>query len=82
LITTLTDSRNRTAQEIKHLLTEQGLELAAPGSAMWAFEPSIEEGFIAKTTVPLSDEDSAKLMEVLEKIDSHDDVQNVYTNAE
>ncbi len=82
LIQTLTDSRNRTAQEIKHLLTEQGLELAAPGSAMWAFDTSTEEGFVAKTTVPLSEDDSTKLMETLEKIDSHDDVQSIYTNAE
>jgi len=81
LIEALTDSRNRTAQEIKHLLTENGLTLAAPGSAMWAFEKSIEEGYVPKTTVPLSDTDSAKLMEVLEKIDAHDDVENVYTNA-
>src|SRR3989338_5100953 len=81
VIEVLTDSRNRTAQEIKHLLTENGLTLAAPGSAMWAFEKSIEEGYVPKTTVPLSDTDSAKLMEVLEKIDAHDDVENVYTNA-
>lgn len=89
LIETLTDSRNRTAQEIKHLLTENGLALAAPGSAMWAFEKSIEEGpstelrasYVPKTTVPLSDADNAKLTEILEKIDAHDDVENVYTNA-
>ena len=82
LIEALTDSRNRTAQEIKHLLTENGLALAAPGSAMWAFEKSIEEGYVPKTTVLLSDTDSAKLMEVLEKIDAHDDVEEVYTNAQ
>jgi transcriptional/translational regulatory protein YebC/TACO1 len=32
--------------------------------------------------VPLSEEDDAKLMEILEKIDAYDDVQEVYTNAE
>ena len=32
IIETVTDSRNRTAQEIKHLLSELGLALAAPGS--------------------------------------------------
>ena len=37
LIETLTDNHNRTAQEIKHLLLENGLALASPGSAMWAF---------------------------------------------
>lgn len=81
LIDTLTDSRNRTAQEIKHLLGEMGLALAAPGSATWAFEKSAE-GYKPTTTVPLSPEDDAKLMEILEKIDAYDDVQEVYTNAE
>ena len=81
LIETVTDSRNRTAQEMKHLLSEQGLSLAGPGSAAWAFEKT-GEGWNPKTTVPLSDQDNEKLMRVLEKIDAHDDVENVYTNAE
>ena len=81
VIETLTDSRNRTAQEIKHLLSELDLALASPGSALWAFEKS-HEGWVAKTTVPLSDADNAKLMELMEKIDAHDDVEEVFTNAE
>jgi YebC/PmpR family DNA-binding regulatory protein len=81
LIDTVTDSRNRTAQEIKHLLSENGLALASPGSAAWAFEKT-GEGWSPKTTVPLSESDNEKLMQVLEKIDEHDDVENVYTNAE
>ena len=81
VIDAVTDSRNRTAQEIKHLLTENGLSLAAPGSATWAFEKTAE-GWTPKTTVPLSDADNEKLVQVLEKIDGHDDVEEVYTNAQ
>jgi YebC/PmpR family DNA-binding regulatory protein len=81
VIEAVTDSRNRTAQEIKHLLVENGLSLAAPGSATWAFEKTAE-GWSPKTMVPLSEQDNEKLMQVLEKIDAHDDVENVYTNAE
>ena len=81
LIEALTDSRNRTAQEIKHLLTENGLALASPGSAMWAFEKK-GDAYEAKTTVKLTEEDNAKLMQVLQKIDAHDDVEDVCTNAE
>lgn len=80
IIETLTDSRNRTAQEIKHLLSENGLALAAPGSALWAFAKT-GEGYEAQTTVPVSENDSENLMKILEKIDSHDDVENVFTNA-
>ncbi len=80
IIDALTDSRNRTAAEIKHILSKNGLELAAPGSAMWAFEKNAE-GYTPSMTVPLSEEDSTKLMEILEQIDEHADVQGVYTNA-
>src|SRR5262249_42099085 len=80
LISALTDNRNRTAQEVKHLLTKNGLELAAQGSAAWAFTKTAE-GYEPKTTVPLSEEDDAKLMQIMEAIDAHDDVEDVFTNA-
>ena len=81
VIEALTDSRNRTAQEIKHLLSALGLALASPGSALWAFEKTAE-GYTPKTTVPLSETDDAQLMKIMEQIDAHDDVEEVYTNAE
>jgi transcriptional/translational regulatory protein YebC/TACO1 len=31
--------------------------------------------------VDLSEGDNARLLEILEAIDAHDDVENVYTNA-
>ncbi len=80
LIAALTDNRNRTAQEIKHLLSEQGLELASPGSAAWAFTKT-GNAFEATTTVPLSETDNERLMTILEVIDAHDDVEDLYTNA-
>lgn len=81
IIETVTDNRNRTAQEIKHILSKNSLALAAPGSATWAFEKTVE-GYEPKTTVPLSEEDRAKLMEIMRAIDEHDDVEDVVTNAE
>ena len=81
LIVALTDSHNRTAQEMKHLLTENGLALASPGSAMWAFEKTGTE-YTPKTTVKLSEDDTEKLHKILGVIDDHDDVEDVYTNAE
>jgi len=81
IIDTLTDNRNRTAQEIKHLLSKNGLALAAPGSAAWAFEKT-HGGYTPKTSVALSESDNASLMKILEELDMHDDVEEVYTNAE
>ncbi len=38
IIEAITDSKNRTINEIKHLLTGQGSKLAEPGSLLWNFE--------------------------------------------
>ena len=81
IIEGLTDNRNRTAAEIKHILSKRGIELASPGSATWAFGKTSTE-WEAKTTTPISDEDGEKLEELIETLLEHDDVQNVYTNAE
>ena len=81
VIEALTDSRNRTSQELKHLLSKNGLSLASPGSALWAFEKTID-GYTPKTTVSLSEADSEQLMKVLEEIDAHDDVEEVYANTD
>lgn len=80
LIDTLTDSRNRTAQEIKFLLSEHGCALAAPGSAQWAFTRGAS-GYSPNSTTLLSEDDGQKLSALLTALDEHDDVQEIYTNA-
>ena len=85
IIETLTDSRNRTAQDIKHILVKNGFALAGIGSVTWAFIKEITpEGLIWKptTTVSLSDEDLELLGKLVDELEEHDDVQDVYTNAE
>ncbi|HET8581515.1 MAG TPA: YebC/PmpR family DNA-binding transcriptional regulator [Candidatus Paceibacterota bacterium] len=81
IIDAVTDNRNRTAQEIKHLLSKNGCELAAPGSAAWAFTKTAD-GYEPTSTVPISEADGEKLSLLIEVLDENDDVQNVYTNAE
>lgn len=81
LIDAFTDSRNRTSQELKHLLDELGYALAAPGAASWAFSKNAEGGWAPTTTVPVEDADAEKLAELVEKIEAHGDVESVTTNA-
>lgn len=85
VIETLTDSRNRTAQEIKHILSKNGFALGSIGSAVWAFQKEVSpEGIIYKptTTVSLNDEELELLEKLIEELEDSDDVQDVYTNAE
>lgn len=81
IIEGLTDNKNRTVAEIKHIFTKRELALAGQGAAVWAFTKSVE-GYEPQTTVPLSEEDGQALAELLEELDEHEDVQEVYTNAE
>src|SRR3989344_847513 len=81
LIEVLTDNKNRSAGEIKHLLAENGGNLASPGAAVWAFEKT-PEGWKATTTVSLEDADIEKLDTLVEALEGNEDVQEVVTNAE
>lgn len=81
IIDALTDNKNRTTPEIKHLFSKMDLEVAAPGSAAWAFTKT---GNTYSPNEPLTDitgTDEEKLMALLEALDEHEDVQGVFTNA-
>jgi YebC/PmpR family DNA-binding regulatory protein len=77
LITTITDSRNRTVQEIKHLLTKHDTALGTQGSSLWAFTKT-QEGYEPTNPIELADEDAEKLSELVDALEDTDDVQNVF----
>jgi YebC/PmpR family DNA-binding regulatory protein len=139
IVETLTDNRNRTSAEIKHLLAKNGGNIAEPGSVSWQFDrkgilevkgPIDEdqllewvldaggenfsangvnflvttephdvgivrnalEGFgakvlsaeltlVAQNSIEVTDESEAKkILRLMDAIDDHDDVQNIYAN--
>ena len=82
IIETLTDNRNKAAQEIKHILSDKGFSLAAIGAASWAFERTPDMEWNPTSTIPLSEEDGEKLGELVDALEENDEVQDVYTNAE
>ncbi len=81
VIEALTSNRNKAAQEVKFILSENGFALAAPGSATWAFTKEGAE-WKPTMTVPLSAEDSQALEKLIDALEDNDEVQEVYTNAE
>ncbi len=139
LIKTLTDNKNRTVSEIRHILTKAGGNLATSGSVSYLFETkgiitikknccteddlllvtldagaddirsddefftvitdtsafedvkaaleeakiAIEEASISmepSTTVKVDEELAPKILGVMEALEDHDDIQNVYAN--
>lgn len=81
IITAVTDSSNRTTNEIKHLLSEHGGKLGNQGSAMWAFTKK-EKDYIPNFPISLSSEDNKKFESLLEALDNQEDVENVFSNIE
>lgn len=81
IIEGLTDNTNRTSAEIKHILSKLDIELATPGSALWAFERDGAE-WKPTTLIPIDETDSEKLQKVLDALEEQDDVQEIYTNAD
>ncbi len=81
IIDALTGNRNKAAQEIKHILSKNGFELATPGSASWAFTKKIGEGWIPNTYVNISTEDGEKLNALIEELEENEEVQEVFCNA-
>ena len=81
MIEALTTNKNKAAQEVKHILADNGYALAAPGSASWAFA---REGAAWKATmsVDLSDADLELLQKLVEALEANEEVQEVFTNVE
>lgn len=80
IIDVITDSKNRTVAEIKHLLTEHNAKFAEQGSVLWAFEITTQK-VAPKITVELSPTDKEALEKLVEALSDLDDTQEVYTNA-
>ncbi|HEV7958014.1 MAG TPA: YebC/PmpR family DNA-binding transcriptional regulator [Acidimicrobiales bacterium] len=139
IVETLTDNRNRTSAEIRHVFGKNGGTIAEPGAVSWQFdrkgvidvEGPIDEDqllewvmeagaenyeangknysvttephdlalvrdalekqglkvtsadltLVPQNTIPITDESEAKkILRLMDAIDDHDDVQNVYSN--
>lgn len=81
IIETITDNKNRTLAEIKHILSNHNSKLAVTGSVKYLFNKQRDE-WIAKYSTDITDE---KLKEQLEKLfnalDEHEDVKEIYSNV-
>src|SRR3990167_5843814 len=81
VIEAYTDNRNRTVQELKHLLSLNGGTLANPGAAMWAFSKNTEGKLEPLSPIELTDADNQKVANLMDALEEHDDVNEVYTSA-
>ena len=78
VIEVLTDNRNRTGGEMRHLLEKRGGSLGKANSVLWKFE---HRGVLGISTAEATEEDvlDAAIEAGAEDIVTEDDVVNVYT---
>jgi YebC/PmpR family DNA-binding regulatory protein len=82
VIVAMTDNANRTMPEIRTLLEKNGATFGVQGSVTWNFSRDIATGdWSPHTTLDMLDEDMEKLATLVEILEDHDDVQEIYTNA-
>ncbi|MEK7586959.1 MAG: YebC/PmpR family DNA-binding transcriptional regulator [Patescibacteria group bacterium] len=90
IIEGITDSKNRTSQEIKHLLAEHGATLAGQGAVTWAFTPpkvphlgESETGWKPNNFLEIYDEATMQaLVNLIDSLESHADIKRVSVNVE
>lgn len=80
IIEGITDNRNRTSQEIRHLLDKNGGNLATPGSVTWAFTKTAE-GWKANNEMELDEAGAQALANLVDALAEHEDIKNIYNNA-
>ena len=80
IIEIITDNRNRTIAEIKHILNKFGGKLAEAGSVKYMFDRKGEE-WLPKYPMEITDKKTqAQLEKLFEALDDNDDVQEIYSN--
>lgn len=81
LISGITDNVNRTSQEVKHILAENGAKLAGQGSAKFLFQKT-QDGWQAMNIMQIDHATKEQLTKLFEALDENDDVQDIYSNAD
>lgn len=81
LIEVITDNKNRTLSEIKHILNTHNGKMAEAGSVKYMFDKK-GDGWIAKYPLNIGDENiKNQLIKLFEALDEQDDVKEIYSNV-
>lgn len=79
-----TNNRNKSAAEIRHILSEHDVDLAKPGAVVWAFEESRgDDGYrnwTPQNEMELDADSKEKLERIIDELDENEEVRKVFTN--
>jgi len=81
IIEVITDNKNRTLAEIKHILNSFGGKLAESGSVRYLFD-RVKGEWKPKYSIDITDENLKQQLEKLfEALDDNEDVNEIYSNV-
>lgn len=75
----ITDNRNRTAAEIKNILSKNGGNLGGPGSALWMFEKDNDD-WRAKQFVDVDENIKEKILKIFDELEENEDIEKTIVN--
>ncbi|MEX0896420.1 MAG: YebC/PmpR family DNA-binding transcriptional regulator [Patescibacteria group bacterium] len=78
LIQAVTDNNNRSSSDIRYILSRHGGSLGGPNSAKYLFERKNDGSYVVTMPMDISETDSKQLMQLIEKLEEHEDVEDVY----
>lgn len=79
IIDAITDNKNRTVAEIKHILSQNKARLAEHGAVVWMFDLGGAKPK-AKTLIELNEQDKKLVDGLVKSLTERDDVQEARTN--
>jgi len=80
IIETITDNKNRTVSEIKHILNTHNGKLAESGSVKYLFNKQGDEWKPNYLTDIMDENLKSQLIKLFNALDDHDDVKDIYSN--
>ena len=81
LVQVSTDNPNRTASEIRFIFTRHQANLAGPNAAQYLFARLADNTFRPKMPITLSEDQRAKVQELVDLLIEHDDVEDVFVSV-
>jgi len=79
IIEGITDNKNRTLAEIKHILSRFSGKLANSGSVKYLFDKK-DDDWLAKYPLEIDEKTKRQVGKLLETLDEDEDVQKIYSN--
>jgi YebC/PmpR family DNA-binding regulatory protein len=78
MIVCLTDNNNRTASDLRYVLSQKGGSLGSPGSVVYMFKRSKNGDFVSTMQIPVLEKNKQELRRLVDDLVEIDDVEDVY----